>query len=131
MSLVGSMSFPLYLAAMRRPDLGRDPRFRTPELRLRNLPALQRIVQDWITTFGDMATLDAQLDEAKIATGQVRTTKEFAASDWAQEWSAVRTAPPSRTAGRWSSPAWYAPARSRSYFHGRTTPRRRSPMLVR
>jgi crotonobetainyl-CoA:carnitine CoA-transferase CaiB-like acyl-CoA transferase len=37
MSLVGSMSFPFYLAAMRRPDLGRDPRFRTPERRLRNL----------------------------------------------------------------------------------------------
>jgi crotonobetainyl-CoA:carnitine CoA-transferase CaiB-like acyl-CoA transferase len=103
MSLVGSMSFPLYLAAMRRPDLGRDPRFRTPELRLRNLAALQRIVQDWITTFGDMATLDAQLDEAKIATGQVRTTKEFAASDWAQEWSAVRTVP-DRSGGQISIP---------------------------
>ncbi len=46
MSLVGSMSFPLYLAAMRRPDLGSDPRFRTPELRLQNLEALHRIVQD-------------------------------------------------------------------------------------
>jgi crotonobetainyl-CoA:carnitine CoA-transferase CaiB-like acyl-CoA transferase len=91
MSLVGSMSFPFYLAAMRRPDLGRDPRFGTPELRLRNLAALHRIVQEWIWTFGDMETLDAQLDEAKIATGQVRSIKEFAASDWAREWDAVRT----------------------------------------
>jgi crotonobetainyl-CoA:carnitine CoA-transferase CaiB-like acyl-CoA transferase len=91
MSLVGSMSFPFYLAAMRRPDLGRDPRFLTPELRLRNLAALHRIVQEWIWTFGDMETLDAQLDEAKIATGQVRSIKEFAASDWAREWDAVRT----------------------------------------
>jgi len=91
MSLVGSMSFPFYLAAMRRPDLGRDPRFGTPELRLRNLAALQGIVQEWIWTFGDMETLDAQLDEAKIATGQVRGIKEFAASDWAREWDAVRT----------------------------------------
>jgi crotonobetainyl-CoA:carnitine CoA-transferase CaiB-like acyl-CoA transferase len=91
MSLVGSMSFPFYLAAMRRPDLGRDPRFLTPELRLRNLAALHRIVQEWIWTHHDMASLDAQLDEAKIATGQVRSVREFADSDWAREWHAVRT----------------------------------------
>jgi hypothetical protein len=72
MSLVGSMSFPFYLTAMRRPDLGQDPRFLTPELRLCNLAALHRIVQEWIWTFGDMDALDAQLDEAKIATRQVR-----------------------------------------------------------
>jgi crotonobetainyl-CoA:carnitine CoA-transferase CaiB-like acyl-CoA transferase len=93
MSLVGSMSFPFYLAAMRRPDLADDPRFRTPALRLRNLGALHQIVQDWIGTFSDMDSLDAQLDEAKIATGQVRTLKEFAASDWVQDWHAVRTVP--------------------------------------
>jgi crotonobetainyl-CoA:carnitine CoA-transferase CaiB-like acyl-CoA transferase len=93
MSLVGSMSFPFYLAAMRRPDLADDPRFSTPELRQRNLSALQSIVQDWISTFSDMESLDAQLDEAKIATGQVRTVKEFAASDWAAAWQAVRTVP--------------------------------------
>jgi crotonobetainyl-CoA:carnitine CoA-transferase CaiB-like acyl-CoA transferase len=91
MSLVGSMSFPFYLAAMRRPDLGKDPRFLTPELRLRNLTALHRIVQEWIWTFGDMESLDAQLDEAKIATGRVRSIREFADSDWAREWNAVRT----------------------------------------
>jgi len=91
MSLVGSMSFPFYLAAMRRPDLGQDPRFLTPELRLRNLGALHRIVQEWIWTFSDMESLDAQLDEAKIATGRVRSIKEFAGSQWASDWHAVRT----------------------------------------
>jgi crotonobetainyl-CoA:carnitine CoA-transferase CaiB-like acyl-CoA transferase len=69
----------------------RDPRFLTPELRLRNLEALHRIVQEWIWTFGDMESLDAQLDEAKIATGQVRSIKEFADSNWARDWNAVRT----------------------------------------
>jgi crotonobetainyl-CoA:carnitine CoA-transferase CaiB-like acyl-CoA transferase len=93
MSLVGSMSFPFYLAAMRRPDIGRDPRFLTPELRQHNLAALQAIVQDWIRTFADLESLDAQMDEAKIATGQVRTVKEFAASDWARDWNAVRAVP--------------------------------------
>lgn len=91
MSLIGSMSFPFYLAAMRRPDLGKDPRFLTPELRLRNLAELHRIVQEWIWTFGDMESLDAQLDEAKIATGRVRSIREFADGDWAREWNAVRT----------------------------------------
>jgi crotonobetainyl-CoA:carnitine CoA-transferase CaiB-like acyl-CoA transferase len=93
MSLVGSMSFPFCPAAMRRPDLGRDPRFLTPELRLRNLAARHRIVQGWIWTFADMESLDAQMDEAKIATGQVRTLREFADGDWAREWHAVRTVP--------------------------------------
>ena len=93
MSLVGSMSFPFYLAAMRRPDIGRDPRFLTPELRQRNLAALHAIVQDWIRTFADLESLDAQMDEAKIATGQVRTVREFAGSDWARDWKAVRTVP--------------------------------------
>jgi crotonobetainyl-CoA:carnitine CoA-transferase CaiB-like acyl-CoA transferase len=93
MSLVGSMSFPFYLAAMRRPDLGRDPRFLTPELRQRNLAALHATVQDWIKTFADMESLDAQLDEAKIATGQLRTMREFADSDWVHNWGAVRTVP--------------------------------------
>ena len=93
MSLVGSMSFPFYLAAMRRPDIGRDPRFLTPELRQRNLAALHAIVQDWIRTFTDIESLDAQIDEAKIATGQIRTVREFADSDWARDWSAVRAVP--------------------------------------
>ena len=93
MSLVGSMSFPFYLAAMRRPDLGRDPRFRTPELRQQNLAALHRLVQEWMWTFGDMESLDAQMDEAKIATGLVRSLREFADSEWAHEWNAVRTVP--------------------------------------
>jgi crotonobetainyl-CoA:carnitine CoA-transferase CaiB-like acyl-CoA transferase len=93
MSLVGSMSFPFYLAAMRRPDIGRDPRFLTPELRQRNLAALHAIVQDWIRTFADIESLDAQMDEAKIATGQVRTVREFADSDWARAWDAVRAVP--------------------------------------
>ncbi|HEX3829462.1 MAG TPA: CaiB/BaiF CoA-transferase family protein [Sporichthyaceae bacterium] len=90
MSLVGSMSFPFYLAAMRRPDLAEDPRFRTPEDRLANLDALHAIIQEWIGTFSDMESLDAQFDEAKIATGRVRSLRELAESQWAGDWSAIR-----------------------------------------
>jgi crotonobetainyl-CoA:carnitine CoA-transferase CaiB-like acyl-CoA transferase len=91
MSLVGSMSFPSYLVAMRRPDLADDPRFLTPELRLKHLNELRAIVQGWILTFSDMDSLEAHMDEAKIATGRVRDIKEFADTDWAYEWKAVRS----------------------------------------
>jgi crotonobetainyl-CoA:carnitine CoA-transferase CaiB-like acyl-CoA transferase len=93
MSLVSSLSFPFYLAAMRRPDLGDDPRFATPEARVQNLDALHTIVQEWIWTFDDMASLDAQLDEAKIPTGQMRTVGGLAESKWARQWVATRTVP--------------------------------------
>jgi crotonobetainyl-CoA:carnitine CoA-transferase CaiB-like acyl-CoA transferase len=92
-SLVASLSFAFYLAAMRRPDLARDPRFATPQDRRRNLKALHEIVQRWIWTFDDLPSLDAQLDEAKIATGTLRGISEFAATNWATGWGATRTVP--------------------------------------
>ncbi|MEZ0351077.1 CaiB/BaiF CoA transferase family protein [Mycobacterium sp. pR1184] len=93
MSLVGSMSFPFYLHAMRRADLAEDPRFRTPELRRQNLEALHAIVQTWIYTFDSMDSLDAQFDEAKIATGQLRDIAEFSRTEWAKGWGVTREVP--------------------------------------
>jgi crotonobetainyl-CoA:carnitine CoA-transferase CaiB-like acyl-CoA transferase len=114
MSLVGSESFPFYLAAMRRPGLAEDPRFRTPEARLRHLDVLHGIVQDWIWTFDDMASLDAQLDEAKIATGRVRSVEGIAGSEWAAQWGATRTVP-DRAGGEITVPAapWHFSADER------------------
>ncbi|OBA77375.1 formyl-CoA transferase [Mycobacterium sp. 1554424.7] len=91
MSLVGTGTFDFYLKVMRRPDLADDERFLTPKLRKQNLAALHDIVQNWILTFQDMASLDAQLDEAKLAMGTVREIKDFANSDWARSWGATRT----------------------------------------
>ena len=93
LSLVSSLSFPFYLAAMRRPDLAADPRFATPQDRRRNLAALHEIVQRWIWTFNDVASLEAQLDEAKIPIGSLRDISEFAQTDWATHWGATRTVP--------------------------------------
>src|SRR5205085_8436794 len=70
-----------------------DPRFRTPAARLANLGTLHQMVQTWILTFADMASLDAQLDEAKIATGQLRDLRAFAESDFVKEWGATREVP--------------------------------------
>jgi len=90
MSLVGTGTFEFYLRVMRRPDLAEDPRFLTAALRRQNLEALHGIVQKWILTFEDMASLDAQFDEAKLATGTVRDIKDFAKTEWAQGWVATR-----------------------------------------
>jgi crotonobetainyl-CoA:carnitine CoA-transferase CaiB-like acyl-CoA transferase len=92
-SLIGSLSFPSYLRAMRRADLAFDPRFATAELRRTNFKELHAIVQTWMTTFRDMATLDAQLDEAKIAMGEIRSLKELSETEWAKYWGAVREVP--------------------------------------
>jgi crotonobetainyl-CoA:carnitine CoA-transferase CaiB-like acyl-CoA transferase len=90
MSLVGTGTFDFYCHAMRRPDLKDDPRFLTPALRQEHLAELHGIVQRWIWTFDDMDSLDAQLDEAKLATGTLRGIREFADSDWSKSWVATR-----------------------------------------
>lgn len=90
-SLVGSATFPWYVHAMRRAYLEDDPRFATAAARLENKAELFRIVQDWIYTFPDMATLDAQLDEGKVALGELRTMAELAETEWADYWGATQT----------------------------------------
>jgi crotonobetainyl-CoA:carnitine CoA-transferase CaiB-like acyl-CoA transferase len=92
-SIVGSLTFPNYLRAMRRADLARDERFATAERRLANYDALHAIIQTWILTFPDLEALDAQLDEAKIAVGVVRSLKDLAGTEWAHYWGAVREVP--------------------------------------
>ena len=58
-----------------------------------NFGALHQIIQSWILTFPDMATLDAQFDEAKIAMGEIRSIKELTASEWSEYWGAVQYVP--------------------------------------
>lgn len=95
-SITGSMTFPNYLRAMRRADLRSDPRFATAAARRANYAALHKEIQSWMLTFRDLEALDAQLDEAKIAIGQVRTLKELGETEWAAYWGAVREVPDRR-----------------------------------
>jgi crotonobetainyl-CoA:carnitine CoA-transferase CaiB-like acyl-CoA transferase len=89
-SLVGSRTFPSWLRAMRRPDIADDPRFGTAAARRAHLAELHRVVQNWIMTFHDIGALDAQLDEAKIALGEVRSLKQLSEMEWAEHWGAVQ-----------------------------------------
>ena len=92
-SVVNSVTFSWFAAAMRRPDLLEDPRFVTSALRRANRAQLEEIIQKWIWTFPDMGTLDAQFDEAKLAIGEVRTVEQLAASEWADHWGATLNVP--------------------------------------
>jgi len=103
-SLVNTITFTWFLAAMRRPDLIDDPRFRSSALRRSNIDALKYIVQQWIWTFPDMASLDAQFDEAKIAIGEVRSMDQVAESEWADYWGATYRVP-DRQGGEFRLPA--------------------------
>ncbi|NPT55084.1 CaiB/BaiF CoA transferase family protein [Paraburkholderia elongata] len=91
MSLVGSVTFPFYLRAMRRPELAADPRFSSAAARRKHRSELHALVQNWMYTFRTLEALDAQLDEAKIAMGRLRTMQDIAESDWANYWGAVQT----------------------------------------
>jgi len=102
-SIVGSRTFPSWLRAMRRIDLLADPRFATAAARRANFGALHQIIQNWMMTFPDMATLDAQLDEAKIAMGQIRSLKDLASSPWSEYWGAVQQVP-DRSGGEYRLP---------------------------
>jgi len=89
-SAVGSRTFPSWLRAMRRADLADDARFATAAARRMNFGALHQIIQNWILTFPDMATLDAQFDEAKIAMGEIRSIKDLSKSEWTDYWGAIQ-----------------------------------------
>jgi crotonobetainyl-CoA:carnitine CoA-transferase CaiB-like acyl-CoA transferase len=88
---------------MRRVDLMDDPRFSSAAARRLNFGALHQIIQSWMLTFPDMATLDAQFDEAKIAMGEIRSIKQLTASEWSDYWGAVQLVP-DRSGGEYRLP---------------------------
>lgn len=89
-SIIGSRTFPSWLRAMRRVDLLEDGRFASAAARRLNFGALHQVIQTWMLTFPDITALDAQLDEAKIAMGEIRSIKELTESEWSDYWGAVQ-----------------------------------------
>lgn len=88
-SPIYSPMFGRYCAMMRRNDLLNDPGYATAHLRRKNLPSLLAEVRAWLTTFSDLQQLQAQVSEAGLAVGTIRTVREFAESEWVKEWGAV------------------------------------------
>ena len=81
--------FVRYCSMMRRTDLLLDPRFATAPLRRQNLDALLSEVRAWVLTFSDLEELQAQVSEAGLAVGVVRSTSNLAESEWAADWGAI------------------------------------------
>lgn len=88
-SPVFSPMFIKWCAMMRRTDLLGNPRYATATLRKARLPELLAEARAWIQTFTDLDQLQAQVSEAGLAIGVVRTTADLAKSDWAKDWGAV------------------------------------------
>jgi CoA:oxalate CoA-transferase len=78
-----------YCAMMNRTDLLADPRFATPHLRAANEAALLAEVRGWLLTFSDFGELEAQMKVGGLAVGLLRTTREFAETEWAKERRAI------------------------------------------
>jgi CoA:oxalate CoA-transferase len=88
-SPIYSPMFIRFCAMMRRSDLLTEPRYATAKLRREHLPSLLAEVRAWLATFDNLDQLQAQVSEAGLAIGCVRTVNEFAKSDWVKEWNAV------------------------------------------
>ena len=88
-SPIYSPMFTRYCAMMRRNDLVRDPRFATANLRRKNLAPLLAEIRAWLGTFDNIEQLQAQISEAGLAVGRIRTISQFADSEWVKEWNAV------------------------------------------
>lgn len=81
--------FKRYCTMMRRNDLLSDPRFGTALLRRQHLAELLAEVRAWILGFDDLEQLQTQVSEGGLAIGVVRSTNEFAQSEWVREWGAL------------------------------------------
>ena len=65
--------------AMKRPDLGDDPRFATPMLRRQNWPALRQLILAWLDRFGTRERALEALRAARLPASPVLSPIEVAA----------------------------------------------------
>ena len=76
-------TFDLFFTAIGRTDLLTNPKFADVPSRLSNLEELQNILRAWALTIPDATTIEEALAKHKLASGKIRTTREFADTDWA------------------------------------------------
>ena len=78
-------TFDFFVGAMQAPHLLNDERFKTVALRIKNFAELMQLIKDWALTDETVDELERQLDENKLAMGQMRTVSEVAKTKWASE----------------------------------------------
>jgi CoA:oxalate CoA-transferase len=89
-SPVSTFVFQRYCAMMRRNDLLIDPRFINAQFRRTNWLELLDEIRAWVLTFRTIEELEAQVSEAGLAVGTIRTVSEIAESEWSIERGAIR-----------------------------------------
>ena len=89
-SPVSTFVFQRYCAMMRRNDLLLDPRFISAQFRRDNWEDLLAEIRAWVLTFRTIEELEAQVSEAGLAVGTIRSVSEIAESEWAIERGAIR-----------------------------------------
>ncbi|HAX04097.1 MAG TPA: CoA transferase [Acidimicrobiaceae bacterium] len=106
-SPVSTFVFQRYCAMMRRNDLLLDPRFINAQFRRDNWADLLAEIRSWVLTFRTIEELEAQVSEAGLAVGTIRSVSEIAESEWAIERGAIREVE-DRSGGtaRVPSPPW-------------------------
>jgi CoA:oxalate CoA-transferase len=82
-------SFASWCKALGREDLKDDPRFVDDDARRANRADLHQIIQDWVHTFEDHVALEEALRKARLVMGYLRTIREAASTEWAQERGAM------------------------------------------
>ncbi|MBJ57932.1 MAG: CoA transferase, partial [Rickettsiales bacterium] len=85
-----SFVFFRYARMMRRLDLIDNPKYKTAKLRRQNYKDLMKEVNDWVSTFRNAEDLEAQVGEAGLAIGKLRSMKEFAEGPWGNYWQIIR-----------------------------------------
>ena len=75
---------------MRRNDLLLDPRVINAHFRRKNWSELLDEIRAWVLTFRTIEELEAQVSEAGLAVGTIRTVAEIADSKWSIERGAIR-----------------------------------------
>ena len=89
-SPVSTFVFQRYCAMMRRNDLLLDPRFINAQFRRKNWSELLDEIRAWVLTFRTIEEFEAQVSEAGLAVGTIRTVSEIAESEWSTERGAIR-----------------------------------------
>ena len=85
-----SFVFFRYARMMRRLDLLDNPKYKSAKLRRQNYKSLMKEINDWVTTFRNAEDLEAQVGEAGLAIGRLRSMKEFAEGPWGDYWNIIR-----------------------------------------
>lgn len=78
-------TFDLFFTAIGRTDLLTNSKFIDVPSRLLNLEELQSILRAWALTIPNATAIEEALAKYKLASGKIRTTREFADTDWAAD----------------------------------------------